>query len=483
MVVPLLNISWMRSAASPAMGGLLERLRDRLPGLSLALDRDFAADRIQEMLSTGTTIDAISPGKLWLRGDGTCDLRYRLQLSGEVAGDATVLARVHLSTPDAEEDLRKTLRRRDGGAASTSLPTGWLTSTAVAADAALTLCRFPLDPQLPTLVQAMSPQTLSALAPFADWRDGIAVTVVHHPREGACVLRYDGAGADDGSARALPPVYGKVYHDGHGDVVDGFLRALAREQSTHGLTYPAGFPTSLSYHPELRLLLTEALPGEPLVPRLLKGVASPTAAGTDHREALVTAVRQSGLALAALHGSDVATAPVHSGADEVADLRRQLALVEDVWPEVAQTVRSHVDTVLQQVPRAPDMVLSHGDFTPSQVLLDAGAPAVVDFDTLCWADPTLDLGRYLAQLELLTVKSGGPAASDLVADLAREFLEAYGVVTSRTAAGATAADRITFYKSTTLARTALHSCRQGKTYRYDLALSLLNNLSSGRVDL
>ena len=274
-----------------------------------------------------------------------------------------------------------------------------------------------------------------------------------------------------------------MYNDGHGDVVDGFLRALAREQSAHGLTYPADFPTPLTYSPDLRLLLTEALPGEPLVPRYLKTVATSALTGTEDRDALVTAVQQSGLALAALHGSDVATAPVHSRSDEVSYLRRQLALIEGVWPDVAQAVRRHVDMTLKQAPASPDMVLSHGDFTPSQVLLDAGAPAVVDFDTLCWADPTLDLGRYLAQLELLAVKAGGPAASDLVSDLTSEFLEAYGGLTRRTAAGAAAADRITFYKSTTLARTALHSCRQGKTYRVDLALSLLDNVSSGRVDL
>ena len=112
-------------------------------------------------------------------------------------------------------------------------------------DAALTLHLFPADPSLPTLARAMHPRTLSTLAPFADWGDRTAVTVVHHPRDGACVLRYDLVDADDGSAPAPhPPVYGKVYRDGHGDVVDGFLRALTREQTVHGSTYPARFPTS-----------------------------------------------------------------------------------------------------------------------------------------------------------------------------------------------------------------------------------------------
>jgi ABC-type multidrug transport system fused ATPase/permease subunit len=472
------------SAPSPTGQELLEPLLDRLPGLAMALDVDVAAEQVQRMLSRGATVDAISIGKLWLRDDGTCDLRYRLRLSGpEAPGDATVLARVHRSAPAAEEGLRRALQHLAPSGSSTSPPPGWRAGSAVVPDAALTLHRFPADPNLPTLAGAMHARTLSTLAPFAAWGDRTAASVVHHPRDGACVLRYDLVEEDDGPLPAPPPpIYGKVYRDGHGDVVDGFLRALTREQTVHGSTYPARFPTSLGYSPDLRLLVTEGLAGEPLVPRLLKAVAGPAPDGTASHEALVSAVEQSGLALAALHGSDVATAPVHSAADDLADLRRQLTLVAGVWPEVTQRVRRRVDVELEQVPQASDIVLSHGDFTPSQVLLGAGGPAVVDFDTLCWADPALDLGRYLAQLELLAAKAGRPPASDLVADLTQAFLGAYAASTHRTAAGAAAVDRIAFYRVTTLARSALRSCRQGKAYRLELALSLLD-VSSGRVDL
>src|SRR3954454_12510413 len=87
---------------------------------------------------------------------------------------------------------------------------------------------------------------------------------------------------------------------------------------------------------------------------------------------------------------------------------------------------------------AQGLVLSHGDFTPSQVLLDGSSSAVVDLDTLCWADPAQDLGRYLAQLHLLAAKYAGPTADDSVAELSAELLRGYGEVSARTSSAAMA---------------------------------------------
>jgi aminoglycoside phosphotransferase (APT) family kinase protein len=201
------------------------------------------------------------------------------------------------------------------------------------------------------------------------------------------------------------------------------------------------------------------------------------------RAALREAVRAAGVALASLHGSDLATAPVRSLVKEQAVLRRELALVEAYWPDVAAAVGSAVDGALAAATTAPDMVLSHGDFTPSQVLLDGSGTAVVDLDTLCWADPALDLGRFLAHLELLAVKQGGEAATPVVHDLTRAFLDGYSGAGARTAAAAEANERVALYRGTTFARTALRASRQLKEYRVGLALSLLDSITTRRVDL
>nr|WP_324288001.1 phosphotransferase [Agrococcus sp. SL85] len=47
-------------------------------------------------------------------------------------------------------------------------------------------------------------------------------------------------------------------------------------------------------------------------------------------------------------------------------------------------------------------MLSHGDWSPDQVLVDGGAVRIVDLDRVCTAPPERDLGSWLA--------SGGPTA-------------------------------------------------------------------------
>src|SRR3712207_8430077 len=44
------------------------------------------------------------------------------------------------------------------------------------------------------------------------------------------------------------------------------------------------------------------------------------------------------------------------------------------------------------------LVPSHGDLTPGQILFDGARPGLLDFDTVCQAEPALDLGQFLAYL-------------------------------------------------------------------------------------
>jgi ABC-type glutathione transport system ATPase component len=466
------------SSGSPETPDLLGPLRGRLPGLAKALDDGYVAEQIERMLGREAVIDLVSVGKLWLRDDGSCNLRYRVRLADvwTSVGETTVLGRVHPGQGSAETHLAKLQGRLDRLVARRS--------TALVPEAALRLSRFPVDPDLPSLPAATDPHTMSRLQPFADCDGPPTITVVHHPREGACVLRYRRRRSSEHSpGRPTPFLYGKVYGDRTGHVVDGFLRALAKERRDHDVEYPVAFPAPVLYEPTLRLLLTEVLPGEPIVPRLLKRIlARARTYSADDLTRLESAVHASGRALAALHGSDLATAPVRPATEELADVRRELEVVARVWPDVADRIRERIEVLARQVLDVPTMVLSHGDFTPSQVLLGEGPPAVVDLDTLCWADPALDVGRYLAYLHLLAVKAGGESAADLVDDLAGNFLDGYALAGARTSEAAEAADRIAFYKSTTLVRIALHSCRQLKTSRYELAMSTLGDLRVGRAD-
>ncbi|MGH3342475.1 MAG: ABC transporter transmembrane domain-containing protein [Carbonactinosporaceae bacterium] len=459
---------------APYTSSLVPPLQQHLPGLARALDLGFVASHIESMVGDDAAIRDIAVGKLWLRADGSCNLRYHLNLTdgSDPVTEATILGRVHSDATHAEAFLTHVQARgRD--------------RAAVVPDAALSLCRFPFDPDLPTLAEAVDAQAISGLAAFARGKQPPTVAVVHHSRQGPCVLQYRFRRSPAHSlAHPAPIIYGKVYADGTGDVVHGFLRALALAREHDGDRHPAVFPTPVLYDPKLRLLLIEAVPGEPRVPRLLSTTLGIT--GEDTREgrmALQSAVRESGRALAVLHGGDLATAPVRSMTKELEGVRRELGIVASIWPQLADRVRSRLDLLSQQVPEAPDIVLSHGDFTPSQVVLGGRSPTVVDLDTLCWADPALDLGRYIAHLHLKALKVGGEKGAELVERLTAEFLDGYSCAGPRAAAAAAAMDRIAFYKSITLARTALRACRQLKPTRFGLAMSLLDDIHAGRVDL
>lgn len=448
-----------------ALGGPLQR---HLPGLVSALDPDLVAEHVRTTLLRGdVNVEGATLGKLWWRTDRTLTLRYHLDLSdgdGHVT-PCVVQGRVHQDDVAAESFAARcrTVRRSPARRG-----TAWRDAVTTVPGVGLSLHAFPHDPELPTLLDAVDPDVVQSLLGHAT---APVVTVVHHPREGTCVLRYDEHDAVGAT------YYGKVYADGHGQVVESFLRELARGPVTGDSPTPL-FPRPVRYVPSLRLLVTEALPGRALVPQLLKSVL-----GADHTgdpaldvAALRSAVRASALALAVLQRYDGPAAPVRTAADELGDLRRELAVVSPVWPETGDRVRRHLDALAAAVTAPDGRVLSHGDYTPSQVLLSATGPAVVDLDTLCWADPALDVGRYLVQLRLLTSKLGGGDAARLHDELRSSFLETYGLASPRAASQPPFSDRVAFSEGLSLARSALRACRQLKEHRLALTLSLLDQL-------
>lgn len=86
----------------------------------------------------------------------------------------------------------------------------------------------------------------------------------------------------------------------------------------------------------------------------------------------------------------------------------------------------------------------------------------------------MDLGRFLAQLELLVIKDCGQSADRVRKQLADSFLAGYGDSVGVTVIDQSFLERIALFRSLSLASTALHACRQLKERRLSLALSLLS---------
>lgn len=449
--------------------GLANGLGTVLPGLTQALDPDFATAQVRSLLlEPEAPVQSTTVGQVWLRADGTCSLRYTVRLAG---GQGPVelpplLGRLHRDEESATA-YRDRVVRHHGRAGLTDALRTWRDPVSTVADVGLVLHPFPIDPDLPTLAASMDARAVGQLLRGRAGALRSEVDVVHHPREGPCVVRYR---FEVGTDRPPDVVYGKVFSDRTGAAVDRYLRALAGREgdAPPGL---ARVPRPVTYVPALRLLCTEALPGEPLR-RLLVGARGGGARSAQQTAALA---ESAGRALAALHRGDVPDVPTHSAADELAGLRRSLEPVTAVWPEQAERIRRHVEQLGACVPEPATTVVCHGDFTPSQVLLDGDRPAIVDLDTLCRADPALDLGRFLAHVRLLVAKLTGNPFDPLSAELARAFLGAYDEEAGRPVTG-DRERRVAFYAGTTLARSATHACRQLKDERVEIALQLLSHV-------
>jgi hypothetical protein len=96
--------------------------------------------------------------------------------------------------------------------------------------------------------------------------------------------------------------------------------------------------------------------------------------------------------LVRLHGSGVVVQRQRSASKLIRSLqRKQLDLPEVLVPLYSSVVARAVE----QQPFRETLVVSHGDFSPRNLLVDGGRIAVIDFDRLQMAGPGRDVG-YLA---------------------------------------------------------------------------------------
>lgn len=335
---------------------------------------------------------------------------------------------------------------------------------------------FPSDPALPSLETMLDPRSaagvLSQAVPelsqgperHADLR--CDVTLVHHPRTGACVLRYDVHGSD---GRTRREVYAKIYPS-----VADVRRSASAHQAVGGrlLNGPevvVRMPRLLGVDIDTRAVFIESLGSG----------ATPVEIRPDEAARVI----------ATLHGATaVDDLPTVAAVDEADRVRAELALVRTAWPELAARVAGHLDTAAEHLARSTEgrRVLSHGDFTPSQLLrMPREVIGLLDLDTLRLAEPATDLGRYLAyeSVRLARRERRDPAdPPGAVADHVRSRVdELYAVVLA--AYGVTdpaLAERVVAHARLQLTLLALRAARRFKDDRVRLALTLLDHAPSRR---
>jgi aminoglycoside phosphotransferase (APT) family kinase protein len=132
-----------------------------------------------------------------------------------------------------------------------------------------------------------------------------------------------------------------------------------------------------------------------------------------------------GSALAAVQAADASGLVPHAVTDEIAVLRRWTADA-DRW--AGSNLSALVEPVVAPLAAlsVPRPVPCHRDLHDKQVIAHpTGAVGLLDLDTLCAADPALDIGNLLAHLRLRVLQ--GHCTPDAAARCADAVLDAMGV--------------------------------------------------------
>ncbi|MBO0795390.1 MAG: phosphotransferase, partial [Ktedonobacteraceae bacterium] len=200
-------------------------------------------------------------------------------------------------------------------------------------------------------------------------------------------------------------LFGKVYADerrAHAVQASQFL--IYAEQMHIGVIPPM-LPQPSGQPEDLRLVISEALQGESLCPgtRALQAHVEYGDKGGIRCVVLpVERLKRTATALAIIHQSDTLTGKqtLHTGSKEAKKVLERARLLAEYYPAFAHEITTLAERLskLLYLAQPERYGLAHGNFKPSQILFTGEAIAVVDFDSVCLADPALDIGYFLAYL-------------------------------------------------------------------------------------
>lgn len=468
-------------------------VQQELPGLTPAFDEQYMRSALQGVLFDAqrprATIERCEVDQATYVPGEFVILRYTLALqdtSGGPAREALVSGRLFPSQAACEAYVAERLLPLVPEVAGREETAPFDRPVGMVADLHMAVHAWPIDGDLPALIGATDPrrlvpilgETLPALQglPFAV--DGCRVELVDYGRQHRATLRYHVRGRAGGAAEPRDLlVYGKVTGDGTGAMAETISSTLRERVGASATGYRFSVPLALPWQPTLKLSLLEALPGEALIADQLKARLRGKPAPVDGMtlEQMIDACAH---IAATLHTSGLALGRRRTLDDELDSLRRAVAGVLRVSPDLGGQLDSAVDTIARAGEDSAPLPLccNHGDFTYGQILFDGARCGLIDFDSVSQAEPALDLGQFLTYVRVASLKSKLTPAETaaLIDQLAERFLDTYA-----DAAGDLIADRVQLrrrvriYRAISLVRRSLRSWQKFKPGRIMSALEVL----------
>lgn len=317
-----------------------------------------------------------------------------------------------------------------------------------APDKRLLVSAFPLDSSMKHLGQAVDPElavrTLAEHAPELQRRIGrltdCEIAVARYVAGRRCQIEYRLKGE-----RGRETLLGKTFKDSRGRELFTRMQQVALLFSKSGISGITA-PRSTLYLPKWRMVLQEFLSGVTLHDLIQAGRAE------DRHMALAASC------LHVLHSGSLDLEHTHLVQDELALIRKCYQRIEELGLGGIQFAR-----VLEELLRFSSRlhptrsVPVHRDFYEKQILIDGSTAALLDLDTLSWGCAEIDLGNFIAHLELSSLLKPGLATRHWE----QIFIENYCSL-----APALDSEALRFFTATTLFRLAcrrrLHSCRRGR---------------------
>ena len=484
------------TAMAPSNGTQLDLthspvVQRELPGLRIALDGAAMRDYLQTALfgKHNATYQIVScvPGKAIFMGD-CCVLRYQLRITDGASGETiepVVVARVF------QNQLAGALYLRDKLAPLAALMHGrpeiapFATPVAMIEPLDMVVYVFPIDGELPTLIGATDRQRMievfaetlpEALAGQLTIKD-LRMVPVNYARRYRCVLRYEITALAPGNKLQRRDVYGKIAIDSQGAMIAPVIAALRERVLSSAFQF--NIPRSLGFRPDLQLTLVEAIPGTPQVAQLLKARLKGQAPEETGRLSLEVSIDACAQIASVIHTSSIALGRRRTLDGELTALQKEINTVQRVAPELGARFQAWLERIESYAEESDPLPLRfcHGDYTYTQLIFDGKQSGLVDFDTVCQAEPALDLGQFLAYLKVATHKAhklASAAPSRLGEQLGERFLQTY----IRTAVDEIDDSerlriRASVYEVVSLMRMALHSWHQIKSARVENVIAVL----------
>jgi Ser/Thr protein kinase RdoA (MazF antagonist) len=271
-------------------------------------------------------------------------------------------------------------------------------------------------------------------------------------------------------------VYGKVATDSQGAVVGAVIDALRERLAASRGEHRFTIPRSLGFRPDLKLTLLEAIEGAPRISELLKARLGGADVAQGGALTLEDALDLCGRTASALHTSGIALGPPRALDDELAGLTRDTQALRRVAPELGAQLEPWLERIGTRAEESVPLprCFSHGDYTHAQLIFDDRSSGLVDFDTVCQAEPALDLGQFLAYLRVAAHKAAGGGPPPIGEQLGARFLNAYIAATGdQLESEQRLRARVAVYEIVSLLRMALRGWQQLKSARFANAIAVL----------